>query len=320
MNVDIDLLKEFEKNVDTINPEAGKIPIKILGYGEISMVFELVGDPSHRAYKRIPIFDTEEQVKRHTWAYNEYNRILKDKVGLKLPDYGVAWFFDNAGNIQFYCVQEQIPYESVGNRAIHVLKKDDILNLVLLVMREMKKVWNYNRKNKKLDLGLDGQISNFSIINYNPSLPEVNENTKLFYLDTSTPMLRVNGAESMQAELLLKSAPSFLRWLLKALFLEETVGRYYDWRKVTIDLVANFFKEQKPELIPPLIRLVNNFFAEEANEFEINPITLEEVKKYYDSDAQMWEIFQSVRKFDRFLKTRVFKKQYPFYLPGEIKR
>jgi hypothetical protein len=320
MNIDVELLKKFEKNIDTVHPEEGIIPIRILGYGEISMVFELVGDPSKLAYKRIPIFDTEEQVERHTWAYNEYNRILKDEVGLILPDYGVTWFFDNSGNIQFYCVQEQVPYDSIGNRVIHALKKEDTLNLVLLAMREMKKVWEFNRKNKNLDLGLDGQISNFSVINFNPNEPKIDENTKLYYLDTSTPMLRVNGVESMQAELLLKSAPSFLRWLLKALYLEETVGRYYDLRKVTIDLVANFFKEQKPELIPALIRLINDFFAEEANEFEIEPINFEEVRKYYDSDAQMWEIFQRVRKFDRFLKTRVFKKQYPFYLPGEIKR
>ena len=320
MNIDVELLKKFEQNIDTMNPEGGTIPIRILGYGEISMVFELIGDPSKLAYKRIPIFDTEAQVERHMRAYNEYNRILKDEVGLTLPDYGVVWFFDDSGTIQFYCVQEQVPYDSIGNRVIHVLREEDILKLVQLVLREMKKVWEFNRKNKELDLGLDGQISNFSVINFNPDDPKVDDNTKLCYLDTSTPMLRVNGVESMQAELLLKSAPSFLRWLLKALFLKETVGRYYDWRKVTIDLVANFFKEQKPELIPELIELVNNFFKEEVNDFGIEPISLEEVKKYYDSDAKMWDLFQKVRKFDRFLKTRVFKKQYPFYLPGEIKR
>ena len=320
MNIDVELLKKFEQNIDTMNPEGGTIPIRILGYGEISMVFELIGDPSKLAYKRIPIFDTEAQVERHMRAYNEYNRILKDEVGLTLPDYGVVWFFDDSGTIQFYCVQEQVPYDSIGNRVIHVLREEDILKLVQLVLREMKKVWEFNRKNKELDLGLDGQISNFSVINFNPDDPKVDDNTKLCYLDTSTPMLRVNGVESMQAELLLKSAPSFLRWLLKALFLKETVGRYYDWRKVTIDLVANFFKEQKPELIPELITLVNDFFKEEANDFGIEPISLEEVKKYYDSDAKMWDLFQKVRKFDRFLKTKVFRKQYPFYLPGEIKR
>ena len=65
---------------------------------------------------------------------------------------------------------------------------------------------------------------------------------------------------------------------------------------------------------------MNDFFKEEANDFGIEPISFEEVKKYYDSDAKMWALFQKVRKFDRFLKTKVFRKQYPFYLPGEIKR
>ncbi|MFX0057189.1 MAG: DUF6206 family protein [Candidatus Hodarchaeota archaeon] len=320
MKLDIQLLKQLEKYIDTTNPEGGKVPIKILGYGEISLVFEMLTDPEHLAYKRIPIFDTEEQVRRHIWAYNEYNRILKEDVGLNLPNYDIAWFYDDNGNIQFYCVQEKIPSESVGNKVIHELPNKDIRTLILLAMREMKKVWSFSKNNKKIDLGLDGQISNFAVISYNPNNPTVDLDTKLYYLDTSTPMFRIYGAEAMQAELFLKSAPSFLRWLLKALFLEETVGRYYDWRKVTIDLVANFFKEQKPELIPGLIKLVNNFFEKEAGDFEIEPVTFEEVQKYYKSDANMWAIFQSVRKFDRYLKTKVFKKKYAFYLPGKIER
>ena len=320
MKINIDLLRELEQSIDIFHPETGKIPIKMLGFGEISLVFEILDDFEHLAYKRIPIFDNEQQVKRHIWAYREYNKLLKERVGLNLPDYDVAWFKDQEGNIQFYCVQEKIDSESVGNRVIHVLKNEEINTLVLLVMRELKKVWGFSKKNKVLDLGLDGQISNFAIINYDPNNPKVNLDTKLYYLDTSTPMLRVNGIEAMEAVLFLKSAPSFLRWLLKALFLEETVGRYYEWRKVTIDLIANFFKEQRPELIPNLIRLVNKFFREEAPEFEIEPITFEEVQKYYKSDKNIWVIFQSVRKFDRYLKTKVFKKKYDFYLPEKIKR
>jgi len=320
MKVDIELLKEFEKTIDTLHPEKGKMPIKILGYGEISLVFEIVDDPLKLAYKRIPIFDTEEQVKRHIWAYNAYCLILQNEVGLKLPDHAAVWFKDHKGKIQFYCVQEKILPESVGNDVIHVVSDDEVLKLIYLAMKEMKKVWTYSRNNKKIDLGLDGQISNFAVINFDPNNPKITDNTELLYLDTSTPMLRINGAEAMEAVLFLKSAPSFLRFLLKALFLEETVGRYYDWRKVSIDLIANFYKEQKPELIPDLINLVNKFFEEEASEFEIEPITKEEVDKYYQSDKNMWELFQKVRKFDRFLKTKIFKKQYEFYLPGEIKR
>ena len=320
MKINLDMLKKLERSIDTLNPEGGQVPINILGYGEISLVFELVNDPEKLAYKRIPIFDDEKQVKRHIWAYNEYNRILQKDIGLNLPDYDVAWFKDEEGKIQFYCVQEKFPSESVGNNVIHQLSDQDIITLILLVMREMKKVWDYSKNHNTLDLGLDGQISNFAIIGFDPNNPKVDLNTKLMYFDTSTPMFRVNGNEAMEAVLFLKSAPSFLRWLLKALFLEETVGRYYDWRKVTIDLVANFFKEQKPELIPELINLVNKFFEEEASDFEIEPLNLEEIKDYYKSDASMWVIFQKVRRFDRFLKTKVFKKRYEFYLPEEIKR
>ena len=320
MKIDIEVLKKLEKSIDTSDPEKGEVPIKILGYGEISLVFELLNDPAQIAYKRIPIFDNETQVERHIWAYNEYNRLLKEDVGLNLPEYDVAWFKDEEGKIQFYCVQEKFPAESVGNKVIHKLSDQDIKTLILLVMREMKKVWDYSKSHNTIDLGLDGQISNFAIIGFDPNNPKVDLDTKLIYFDTSTPMFRVNGNEAMEAVLFLKSAPSFLRWLLKALFLEETVGRYYDWRKVTIDLVANFFKEQKPELIPELINLVNKFFEEEANDFDIVPLTLEEVTKYYKSDSRMWVIFQSVRRFDRFLKTKIFKKKYDFYLPGKIER
>ena len=63
MNVNVETLKEFERTIDTIHPEKGKIPIKILGFGEISLVFEILNDPAHLAYKRIPIFDNEQQVK-----------------------------------------------------------------------------------------------------------------------------------------------------------------------------------------------------------------------------------------------------------------
>jgi len=320
MKIDIDILRKLERSIDTYNPENGEISIKILGYGEISLVFEIVGDPEQIAYKRIPIFDNEKQVKRHIWAYNEYNRILTEEVGLILPDYDVAWFKDDKDKIQFYCVQEKVMSESVGNIVIHEVSNEDINTLILLAMRDMKKVWLYSKNNETINLGLDGQISNFAVIGYDPNNPKIQEDTKLIYFDTSTPMFRKNGIEAMDAELFLKSTPSFLRFLVKAAFLDEVVDRYYDWRLVTIDLIANFFKEQKPELIPGIISQVNNFFKEEASEFNMEPITFEEVEKYYKNDKMIWVIFQNARKIDRYIKTKLFKKKYDFYLPGKIKR
>ena len=81
----------------------------------------------------------------------------------------------------------------------------------------------------------------------------MSQDATLLYLDTSTPILRLNGVEQLNAELFLRSAPPYLAWILRLLFLQEVVTRYYDARKVTIDLIANFYKEQRPELVPELV-------------------------------------------------------------------
>lgn len=320
MKIDVELLKEFEKTIDTIHPEKGKIPIKILGFGEISLVFEIIGDPEKLAYKRIPIFENEKQVQRHIWAYNKYCRILEEDLGMILPEHKVIWFFDDKEKIQFYSIQAKIDPESVGNKIIHQVNEDEVEILVLLVLRELKKVWKLNKENSALEIGLDGQISNFVVMDYDSKNPTVNENSKLLYLDTSTPMLRKNGVESMEAELFLNSTPSFLKFLIKAFFIQDVLDRYYNLRLVIIDLLANFIKEQMPEIIPRLIKRVNQFLNEEASKFELEPINFVEVQKYYKSDKMIWMIFQNARRIDRYIKTNLFKKTYDFYLPEKIKR
>lgn len=320
MKINSDLIKKLEYTIDTIHPERGKVPIKVLGFGEISLVFELIDDPQNIAYKRLPVFDSERQVKRHIKVYKEYHRILKDEIGICVPDYDALWIKNPKGIITLYCAQEKVPPTSIGNKIIHELPNRDVKKLVLLVMSEMKKVWQYNKQNDKIEVGFDGQISNFALIGYDPSNPSIPKDPKLVYLDTSTPLYRKNGIEAMDAELFLKSAPFFLKWLLKALFLQEVLDRYYDWRLVTIDLIANFFKEQRSELISGLIKAINKFFAHEAKAFEIKPITLKEVSDYYKGDKQIWEIFQFTRRIDRFIKVKLLRKQYDFYLPEKIKR
>ena len=320
MKIDRNLLQKFENTIDTIHPERGKIPINILGYGEISLVFELVNDNQPIAYKRLPIFDTELQVNRHIRVYDAYHQILK-RLGLSLPPHNAVWIQSQKGNIVLYCAQEKVLNETVGHKILHhSITREEIHTLILLIMREQHKIWAFNDRSKTLKVGLDGQISNWAVVGYNPLDPHISEDDKLMYLDTSTPMFRKHGIEAMEPILFLKSAPFFLRWLLKALFLEEVVDRYYDWRLVTIDLVANFFKEQRPELIPGVLKVINNFFLEEAAELDIHPLTFEEVKKYYDEDKQIWVIFQNTRRLDRFIQTKLFRKQYDFYLPGKIER
>ncbi|MFW9896295.1 MAG: DUF6206 family protein, partial [Candidatus Thorarchaeota archaeon] len=244
----------------------------------------------------------------------------EDDIGFNLPDHKVIWFIDDKGKIQFYSIQAKIDPESVGNKVIHQVNADEVEILVLLVLRELKKVWTLNQQRSDIQVGLDGQISNFVLLDYDPKSPKVEEDSKLLYLDTSTPLFRKNGVEAMEAELLLNSTPSFLRFLIKAFFVQDVLDRYYDLRLVIIDLIANFFKEQLPEIIPRLIKRANRFLEEEASQFGLEPISYIEVQKYYKSDKMIWVIFQNARRIDRYIKTKLLKKTYDFYLPEKIKR
>ena len=320
MKIDIDLLKELEKSIDTVNPEKGKIPIKILGFGEISVVIEIVNDPEKLVYKRMPIFKNEKQVKKHEFVVKKYCQILQERLKIKIPDNDIVWFKDEKGEIAFYGVQKKLIPESIGNNVIHQVSDDEVVTLVLLAMREMKKVWTLNKENKSLKLGMDAQISNFAVIGYDPKNPKVNADSKLIYVDTLTPFIRINGKEAIDLKLVVSSVPKILRAPLFYIFGPGVINGYYDWRTTSMDLIANFFKEQREDLIPRLIKEVNNFFKQEASEFNIEPFNLVEIEKYYKSDKLIWELLQTFRRWDRFFKVKLLRKEYPFYIPDKIKR
>jgi hypothetical protein len=323
MKIDVELLKELERTIDPRNPEKGKIPVKVLGSGEISVVIEINNDPENLVYKRMPIFKNEKQVKKYEFVVRKYCQILEDRLKIKIPEHDIVWFKDDKGQIAFYGVQKKLIPESIGNNIINQVSDEEIITLVLLAMREMKKMWLHNKENLNLKLGLDGQISNFAVIDYDPKNPRVDENSELIYIDTLTPFIRINGKEATDFKLVLSSVPTILRTPFFYMFGPDVINGYYDWRTTSIDLIANFFKEQRSDIIPRLIQGVNNFFKQEASEFNIEPFTLMEIKKYYFKffgDKMIWELLQGLRRIDRFFKVKLLRKEYPFYIPEKIMR
>ncbi len=321
LQADLEVLKEFERGLDPRHPEKSLIPAQILGYGEISTVFEIqAGGLEGLACKRLPVFRTRDEAEAYRGIYEEYNRILRDEVGLQLPAHGHAEILKDDGRPVFFILQEKLPPASIGNRALAFLDREKALALVLLVLRELRKVWDYNRSQGALEVALDGQISNWSIVGFDPGNPHLDEDTRLLYLDTSTPLFRVAGKEQLDPELFLRSAPSFLVWVIRLFFLEDVMTRYYHFRLVVTDLIANFYKEQRPELIPDLVALANRFFAEEVPHLGLSPIAEKGVVSYYREDVLIWSLYLGLRKLDRFLRTRVLRREYPYILPRRIKR
>lgn len=319
--IDFDLLKKFEADLNPLSPETCRIPCRILGFGEISTVFEIQShDLQGLAFKRMSIFETPDELVVYLNTYQEYNRLLEEEIDLQLPSHGHAAFINTSGRPIFYIIQRKILPSSIGNKAIHLLTRQLILVLFKRALGELHKVWSYNELHPDCQLGIDGQISNWAIDDFDPQNPYLDEYAPLSYLDTSTPLLLLDGVERLDPELLLRAAPSFLVWILRLFFLEDVMTRYYDPRKVVVDLIANFYKEERPDLIADLIFSANNFFAKEAEELSIEPIEEQEVRAYYREDALIWSLYLSMRRFDRFLRTNLLRREYPYILPGKIER
>ena len=318
LTVDTDRLRTFEHRLDPLHPEAGEIPARVLGYGEISTVFAIGDDDL--AYKRMPIFHSADELAAYERIYDEYNRLLVEDIGIRVPPYGRVSLVAEGKRPVLYIVQRKLDAASIGHHALQKLDRDNALRLVRAALRESLKVWAFNRSQTGLEVALDGQISNWAIQGFDPDHPVLGPDIDLRYLDTSTPLYRVDGVEQLDAELFLRSAPSFLAWVLRRFFLEDVVGRYYDFHRVVVDLIANFYKEQRAELVPDLIALANDFFATEAAELDVQPITLEEVEAYYREDAFIWRLYQGARRLDRWLHNTILRKPYPYILPGPVER
>lgn len=319
--IDTDLLTRFEHGLNPKDPDKSLIPAKILGYGEISTIFEIlhVGQQA-LAYKRMPIFKSNQEMDRYIDLFTQYNKLLSEEIGIMVPDYSTTRLYPETGNMIVYIIQEKLPSESLCHRLIHRLDKSSAKILFLVVLRKMLKVWQFNAKGGPTIIGLDGQLSNWAVRDLDPLKRSITDNAQLYYIDTSTPLMRINGKEQIETDLFLRSAPSFLVWIIKVFFLQGVLDRYYDFHLVAVDLIANLYKEQRSDLIPEFIDTANIFFIQEASHLGIHPITDKEVRSYYREDAFIWRLFLALRKLDRFISLNILNRPYPYILPGKIYR
>jgi len=260
----------------------------------------------------------ESEAQQYEALYREYVQVLGETIGLDVAAGEVVRVADpQHGRVVLYIVQKCFPAAAIGHRASHRLTPAQVVRLVQAVLTEAGRVFAFNQAHRGvLELGLDAQISNWAIIGLADSATTLPEPIRLAYLDTSTPLMRRGGQEQLDPELVLRSAPSFTLWFIRRAFLPEVMTRYYDFRRVAMDLVANFYKEGRPELVPDLVKTVNDFFRP-APAFQ--PLTVREVRDYYRFDALIWRVFLALRQLDRRLQT-VAGRSYPYILPDKITR
>ena len=286
-------LEHLEQTVDNALDRADAGALCLLGHGEISLVLGSPAGEPRWACKRLPPFPSPAAADRYTEVFDRYLDQLAAR-GVHVVETEIRRVPRARGQVVLYCVQPVLSVESLaptivargGDAAAAVL--GEVVDLVLAVVDAR--------------VGLDAQLSNWAM-----------RDGRLTYFDVTTPMLSgPDGTPELDTGVFLASLPSLLRAPVRRFVLPGILHRYHAPRTVVLDLAANLIKERLDSWIPVVLAA--------AGERLDPPLTEDEVRRDYRSDARTWNVLQAVRRADRSWQRRVRRRPYPFLLPDRIER
>lgn len=272
--------------------EAGDL--EVLGWGEISSVVAWKTPHGKFACKRLPVFPDRERFLAYRKCFDTYLHRL-EATGIRVVPTELQHLQKLDGRVSGYCIQPALDPDCLMNKVLARCDEEEGLKWLEAVQ---DRILGFVTD----QFGLDAQISNWALMD-----------GEIFYLDLTTPPVRdADGRLVLDVDLFLAAIPTMVRWAVKRFLLMDIVAKYCRPRDVIVDLLANLRKEKLDRWIP--------VFLERANATLTPHISEEEVRRYYTSDARTWALLLGLRRVDRFVHMKVFRKPYPFLLPGKIER
>ncbi len=317
-SIDLQLLSRFEAGLDPRRPEHGVIPARVLDYGETSTIMTIGGKGAPAlVYKRLPVFLGTDDAGKYETLHRRYIKTLGERAGVRVASSTTVQLPDASHRyVVVYIVQELLPEDTICHMATYRLSPPDVSRLVMAILGETAKVFDLNRVHQgDLELGIDSEISNWALLGFDPDKGELPDRLKLVYLHTNVPFMRRYGVEQVDPEPFLRAAPTVLVPIIRRTFLPELLTRFYDFRRVAMDLVAKIHQEGRSELVPGIIDAVNWYFLAERREHHFRPVTLEEVRRFHRRDAFIWRTYLFLRRVDRRV-CLLRQHPYPYILPG----
>jgi hypothetical protein len=303
--------------------------------GNISQVTEIVGSPivawrqpDTRApmpvvYKKMPPFLDRTEAEAYVQRYLEYNTVLRDEVGIAVPHFDARIIEPGSGQVLIYVVQERVDPASVCHRLLRETSLRTARQLYALILGEYEKLYRFNRARASdgYQLGLDGQIPNWAIADYDGDPRALTGEEQLLYLDTNVPMIRVDGQDVVSADMYFQDLPGAARWGVMRLGLDqEVMDRYFQIRVIIVDFVGNTILHHREDLAPLFVEMSNEALAGPFAKANLEPITLEEVQRYARSDLALWRLWRSLKLFGTDAGHASGGSRQPTKLPGMLYR
>ena len=287
-------LRELDSLVAAALASGDESGLRVLGYGEISLV---LGWPAHDpafACKRLPPFADRARFDSYRRTLGDYLDALRaagiDPVATELRPVERA-----DGSVTGYAVQPAVPAGTLAEVVLSQADSGQSHPLVEAVVAAAARTVSPR-------VGLDAQLANWTW----------KEGT-LAYFDITTPLLwSEDGRPRLDVDLIVQPIPWLLRGAIKRFLVPGILEGYRDLRGVYLDLCGNLIKQRLDPWLPR--------FIEHANEHLDPPLSTDEVRRYYHSDARLWSMLLTIRRLDRTWQRRVRRRPYPFLLPNAIER
>lgn len=267
--------------------------LRVLGYGEISLVLGWPTGEPQWACKRLPAFPSPRRADAYADLLGEYLEMLRGR-GVDVVGTEVRRLAAGDGSVVLYCIQPVLPSAGLATEIVraHPDRAADVLGGIV----------DATFRATDARVGFDAQLSNWAI-----------RDGQLAYFDVTTPLLRrPDGSEALDTEVFMASFPWPLRAPIRRLVLPGIIERYHHPRRVVLDLAANLIKERLDQHVPLVLAAANPRLAQ--------PLDEAEVRADYRSDARTWEILQRLRRADRAWQRQARRRPYPFLLPDRIER
>lgn len=288
-----DELRALDSLVDEALKSGREELLPTLGYGEISLVLGWPREAPRYACKRMPAFPSRAAFESYARTLGDYVAAL-EAAGMDVVPTEMRGVDQAGGGVVGYVVQPILAADTLAPPILHAADPGDGHPLVEAIVAAAAGTVSPR-------IGLDAQLSNWTW-----------DDGRLTYLDVSTPMLWDEaGVSRLDLEPLAQAYPAILRPLLRRFVAPRILDGYRDLRGVYLDLCGNLLKER-------LDLWLGAFLAAIAPRLT-QPLTAEDVHRYYRSDARLWAVLLRLRRLDRAWRLRT-GRTYPFLLPGPIER
>ena len=285
LEVDVERL---DRQVEEAIRAGARRDLRVLGYGEITLVIGWPTEDPVLAVKRLPPFVDSGHLEAYGRLLERYVQVLRERH-IPVARTELRSHPGPSGTMRGYLVQALVPRERHLTVILESASAAQMRELFELVVDDVHRCVDHT-------VGLDAQASNWWL-----------ENGELAYFDVSTPMLRDHeGRERLDVSLFLGVYPWLTRPVL-ARIAPGIMAQYHDRRTVLLDFASNLHKEGLDHCVPALLHA--------ANERLERPLAAADVSRYFRQDKLLWELMQRLRRTDQSWQRHVRHRPYPFLLP-----